>query len=133
MGYGLTILILPCVYTSGSQVSHCWNGSLLIRKGKSCPCGNGLKLEIPVWIYVELNIDNRSLHTEIFIVRCIHTEHIFLCLLQGLEARTLSIEEQDLVPRSLSLISFSSKRNRGSLEYWLILKLEKGICKMSLD
>ena len=43
----------------GSQVSHCWSGSLQ-RKGytqgeANDPSGNGLKLEISVWTHVYLN------------------------------------------------------------------------------
>ena len=55
------------------------------------------------------------------------------CLLKGLEARALSIKEPNLVPRSSSLVKFSNKRNQGSLEYYLILKLEKRIYSMSLE
>nr|XP_035936851.1 uncharacterized protein LOC118528534 isoform X1 [Halichoerus grypus]XP_035936852.1 uncharacterized protein LOC118528534 isoform X1 [Halichoerus grypus] len=44
----------------------------------------------------------------------------------SLEARTLHIKEQNLVPRSSSLISFSNKRNQSSLEYWMVPKIEEG-------
>lgn len=51
-----------------------------MSKGRKHPYANGLELEIPVTKkFALLNIDNRSLHTEIFVVMCIYMEHTFHC------------------------------------------------------
>lgn len=61
----------------------------------------------------------------------IHGTYISLfCPLKGLEARALSIKEQNLVPRSSFLIKFSNKRNQ---DYYPSLKLENRIYNMSME